>query len=375
MAVSEVALLNIPSRPTELGRIRLGEKGPRGEPRRLTTFRLTSGNRKLLEAAAALYGGKVESWPEAPDEGYWQLRTTSAELDVLIPGAHGSVTQGYELWKGGTLERRCDGTQEQLSGAACMCSDDPAERECELMTRVNVMLPRIPGLGVWRLDTSGWQAATSLPATLGLLVQLTRGAWIPASLRAEQRSKRVRLPSGKTETHRFVVPVLDLPGATVGELAQLAGLTAPVEQLEAGERPIPPTARERVAQRRAAVESAQGGGEPEPQEAAVGDVPTTPTPAAAAEANAPAQGEEVKSAASSPDLDVDIRAEVERVFGDDVVTPTTTELLPLAEFSNWVRDAKIAWPDIERAAKELFPGKTVARLNDEQRGQLKRALL
>ena len=252
-------LLPLQQRVPELGRIRLGEKGTRGEPVRLKTFRLTSGSRPLLEAAAKLYGGTVKQWDGAPDEGFWQLTTASAELDILIPGAAGAVSQSYELWQGGTCERRCDGTTVTTpkGAAACICAAkqlDGPDRECEIMTRIKVMLPRLPGLGVWRLDTGGYMAATTLPSTLTLLAQLSRGTWIPAVLRAEQRSRRVRDDNGKAMTHRFVVPVLDLPGATIGQLAEGAGLT--VNMLEPGEPVAPPTARSRVAEMRAEIEAA-----------------------------------------------------------------------------------------------------------------------
>ncbi|HEY8836390.1 MAG TPA: hypothetical protein VIO16_01665, partial [Dehalococcoidia bacterium] len=227
MVVNAGVLLDIPQRPPELGRIRLGEKAASGAPKRLNTFRLTAASQKLLEAAAVLYGGKVTAWKDAPDEGFYQLTTTVAELDILIPTSVRSVSQAYEHWQGGTCERRCDGYTESISGAPCLCAADGQtgpDRLCEVMTRISVMLPRLPGLGVWRLDTSGWQAATTLPSTLTLLSTLARGSWMAAVLRAEQRSRKTRLPNGKVETHRFVVPVLDLPGTTLGQLVDGAGL-------------------------------------------------------------------------------------------------------------------------------------------------------
>ena len=241
-------LADIPQRTPELGRIRLGEKGPKGEPVRLKTFRLTSHSRALLEAAAKLYGGTVRAWDGAPDEGMWQLTTAASELDVLIPGASGAVSQSRELWKGGTCMRRCDGATVRTpkpEPEPCICralGQEGPDQDCEIVTRFRVILPRVPGLGVWMLTTSGWMAATTLPSTLSLLARMTSGEWIPAVLRAEQRSKRVRQPDGKVLTHRFVVPVLDLPGATIGQLVEGAGLIdAPM--LEAS---TPSTARDRA---------------------------------------------------------------------------------------------------------------------------------
>lgn len=251
-------------RPPELGRIRMGEKSERGAPIRLKTFRLTSGNRALLERAAELYGGKVEEWKDAPDEGMWELTTEASELDIRIPASLAVIGQRYEFWQGGTLERGCDGTTEKVSGQACICAADGLEgpdRVCDIVTRLRVMLPRLPGLGIWRLDTSGYLAATTLPVTVRMLAQLQPGAWIPAVLRAEQRSTKVKLEDGKKQTHRFVVPVLDLPGTTLAQILGEGGSGHETPQLEP---PRPPTAADKVAARRAELEAQAAPAEPGP---------------------------------------------------------------------------------------------------------------
>ena len=124
---------------------------------------------------------------------------------------------------------------------------------CEVMTRISLMLPDVPGLGVWRLDTGGWHAATSLPATIELLKQLSTQPWIPAILRLEQRSKKVR-DGNAVVTHRFAVPVLDLPNITVGKVVARMG-NAEAPRIEAAVRPPQPTAAERVAEKAAAITS------------------------------------------------------------------------------------------------------------------------
>jgi len=243
-------------RVQELGRIRMGERNRSGFPVKLKTFRLTSNDRKVLEAAAGLYGGKVEEWKDAPDEGMWQLTTAASELDILIPRSLRSVSQAWELWQGGTCERRCDGRIEELSEGPCICGParGTSDDVCDIVTRLSVILPRLPGLGVWRLDTGGYGAATTIPATIDLLLALDQRPMVPAVLRAVQQSSKVRDPeTGKVVTHRFVRPQLDAPGITIGQLVG-AG-TEPIAQLEPGERPTPPTAEERVAQRRAAIEA------------------------------------------------------------------------------------------------------------------------
>ncbi len=259
MAIAAAPIEGLTPRVQEIGRIRMGEKNKSGYPVKLKTFRLTSNDKKVLEAAVALYGGKVEPWPDAPDDGMWQVTTAASELDILIPRSLRAISQAWELWQGGTCERRCDGRTEELSGSACICGPDRGSSDefCDVVTRLSVILPRLPGLGVWRLDTGGWGAATTIPATIELLLALDPRPMVPATLRAVQASSKVRGDDGKVVTHRFVRPQLDAPGITIGQLVG-SGATEPVvAQLSAGERPTPPTAEERVAAQRAAIEAAK----------------------------------------------------------------------------------------------------------------------
>jgi hypothetical protein len=231
-----MSLIDVQRRLMELGRIRLGEKGPKGEPRRLTKFRLTSASKPLLDAAAELYGGTVREWKDAPDEGYYELLTETDTLDIVLPpgtvSPDGEIlppySQFYELWSKGGIQRRCDGRTEAIGGTACLC--DPDNRECQVTTRVNVMLPRVPGIGVWRLESKGWNAAVYLPGTLDLLSAASTGGFMKAILRIEQRTVK-----RNGQTRHFTVPVLDLPELTVGQL-----VTTPPTRLEAVNR------RERV---------------------------------------------------------------------------------------------------------------------------------
>ncbi|KKK65751.1 hypothetical protein LCGC14_2970980, partial [marine sediment metagenome] len=196
-----MAIKDIQERYRELGRIRLGQKGAKGEPQKLDTFRLTSPKRVYLEAAGALYGGTVKTWDGAPSGEQWELITDSNELDVLVPPQRITDTQAYALWTAGGLQRRCDGTT-QTNGEPCVC--DAAERECRPVTHLLVMLPQLPDLGVWRLTTTGFNAAAELPETVDLLVALTAaGRALSAVLMIEHRTAKV-----KGVPHRFVVPTL-----------------------------------------------------------------------------------------------------------------------------------------------------------------------
>lgn len=285
-----LALEGLRPKVNEIGRIRLGEKAQSGAPKSLSTFRLTSYDRGVLDAAQAIYGGTVKAWTDAPDPGMFQLITTVAAIDILIPRSLQNVTQSYELWTGGACQRRCDGrlcALPEQDVTPCICAADGktgAERDCEVITRLSVILPRLPGLGVWRLDTGGWHAATTIPSTLELLMALDPRGMVPAVLRAVQRSSK-GVENGRTVTHRFVVPVLDAPGITIGQLVE--GASHDAAQLGDGqpERPAPPTAAERVAARRAQVEATTSAA---PAVAPVVEQQSAPTPAP--EVGAPADG-------------------------------------------------------------------------------------
>lgn len=247
----------ITPRVQEIGRIRMGDKNDRDLPVSLPTFRLTSYDQAVLAVAADLYGSRnnegVKPWADAPTPGMFELVTASKALDILIPRSLQSVTQAWELWSGGVCERRCDGRTEQLSGGPCICGPARGESDdtCDVVTRLSVILPRIPGLGLWRLDTGGYNAATTIPSTLELLLTIDQRAMVPATLRAVERSSKIK-KDGKTITRRFIVPVLDAPGITIGQLVE-SGLG----EAQALPETVPhrPTAAERVAARRAEVEA------------------------------------------------------------------------------------------------------------------------
>lgn len=208
-------LIQIQQGMAEVGRIRLGDKAPgNGAPRKLTTFRLTSANKRALDAAAVLYGGTVRPWADAPSEGQYELITTSTEIKVAIPPVPRLCSQFYETWAAGGCTRRCDGETEMISGEPCKCDpDDDPKKRCKLTTRVSVMLPELPGVGLWRLESHGWNAARTLPGTVALFART--GKFVPAVLRAEQRTEKK-----DNQTRKFVVPVIDFPDFTMAKMIE-----------------------------------------------------------------------------------------------------------------------------------------------------------
>jgi hypothetical protein len=213
-----------------LGRVRLGEKGSKGEPKRLDSFRFTTASQDLINAVASRYGGTPEPWTDAPDgEGYWQVTTEARELNIMLPPVYSAedgsstttLSQWMESWTAAGCARRCDGQTEMLSGAPCLCrplveKDGEDARVCQMTTRVSFLLPDVPGVGVWLLTSHGFNAAVELPGTLELLMRAaSQHAFIEACLRIENRTRK----QPGQPTKRFVVPVIDLPSVTLKQLA------------------------------------------------------------------------------------------------------------------------------------------------------------
>ncbi len=256
-------ILDLQQRMMEKGRIRLGHKvtgvTKAGKnytrPAKLETFKLTSADEATVHDAADLYGGQVEPF----NAGEYGVVTDAVALNViLVPGEMG-WSQWREMWGNKVCHRRCDGVRETISDGPCQCPADPAERAaqaaqgkaCKDTTRLSVMLPDLPGLGLWRLESHGYYAATELAGTIAILSMLAPGTLVRGRLLAEQRSVTRIAPDGTVKTNNFVVPVLDLPDVRLSELVapdggvgvQLEaptrrGLTpVPVAELPEGPRP------------------------------------------------------------------------------------------------------------------------------------------
>lgn len=224
----------------ETGRIRIGQKVPTSNgqrPAKLDTFRLTSADRRRIDQVAEAYGGKVSEW-EAPAGRQWQVITAATSLDVVVPPSEMAFSQWYELWSAGGCQRRCDGVTETIGERPCVCDPElrgRAKDQCDIHTRLSVMLRDLPGLGVWRLDTQGYYAAVELRGAVEVLqLAAGRGALLPARLRLEQRVVKRPGANGKPETRRYAVPVLDI------EVSPAQLLSAGAQPLELAQVALPP---------------------------------------------------------------------------------------------------------------------------------------
>lgn len=204
--MSPTPLIELQRRLAEAGRIRMGEKTEKGAPKRLTTWRITSPTKDLIEQAAGLYGGKPEPW-ESTTGPQWEVVTTASELPVLVMPAY-SLRQSYEFRTSPTLvERRCDG-HEMDDGRPCLCNADGlvGDAACKLITRLTVALPELTTMLGWRLESKGENAARELLASMDLVQGVAPGRpFVPARLRIVERRGNV-----DGQAVRYVVPVIDV---------------------------------------------------------------------------------------------------------------------------------------------------------------------
>ena len=278
-------LLDVQRRGQQIGRIRLGQKvaakDGKMRPVRLDTFRFTTQSRIAAQAIAELYGGEIKDWSNE-----FEVITERDAIGVTVPPRDQVVSQWYEMWNRGGVMRRCSSQVEQLTGGPCQCphADDPTDlaqveaaakerarlaamnppQACKAVTRISVMIPDLPGLGVFRLDTGSYYAAVEI-GDAAALMQAARdqGVFLPAVLRIEHRQ---RVAEGRTK--KFPVPVLEVM-ATFRQIAsgqlEAGGLAAqlppaPGEQqraLTAGSAQSPSTAKPSQSEQTAASLSAQ----------------------------------------------------------------------------------------------------------------------
>jgi hypothetical protein len=247
-------LLDIQRRGQQIGRLRIGQQvraaNRKMRPAKLDTFRFTTQSRHGADAIAELYGGTVRDW-----NGEFEVITTKNAIGVTVPPRDQVVSQWYEMWNKGGCLRRCDSQTDQISGKPCLCphADDPTDLDqveaaanerarlagmnppqaCKVVTRISVMIPDLPGLGVFRLDTGSYYAAVEIGDAAALLqVARDKGVFLPAILRIEQRQ---RIAGGQTK--KFPVPVLEVL-STFREIAsgalEAGGITAQLPPPPAG---------------------------------------------------------------------------------------------------------------------------------------------
>jgi hypothetical protein len=224
-----VPILQLQKRARELGRIRIGQKGPKGQPQKLDRFRLTSYSRPLMEKVSTLYGGEVQDWTPQGGAPQFEVITDAKRIPILVPPQ--PVTQWLETWTAGGCIHRCDGETEMISGEPCDLG--PAHEAAKPTTRLKVVLRDVEGVGVFRLESHGWNAAAELPESALFLAAV--GGYVEGWLALEERVSK-----NEGQTRRFIVPVIDIDVTPAQLLAgqgrvQTPAIAAPAPKaIEAG---------------------------------------------------------------------------------------------------------------------------------------------
>lgn len=247
---------NLPVKFPELARLRLGEKDEEGKMRRLETWRATSHDECLLKAFASVYGGEVTPWDGAPSGEGTQFEVVSEtdSVDVFIP-PNNALSTAYERWGKGGCKRRCDGFRclEAMEGpdgghmeeVECECDDKgwtPGEASdvragaCSVYVRLQVVLPNLPGVGIWLMTSGSINAAMEMPAQYELLTAMNpQSVMVPAELVIEPRTKK---KAWEKFERKFLVPVLR-PSTSLGRLAALAAGQQAADPRALGAAPTP----------------------------------------------------------------------------------------------------------------------------------------
>lgn len=247
-------MLDVQTQAAKHGRIRTGIsviKNGKQRPEKLTRFLITTESRTIADAVAATYGGKVEPFHPmgATQQRGWQVLIEDEEIPVAVPPGQQVVSQWWEMWTAGGLQRRCDGVTASVwegtkdnpkdeQRVPCKCPKDLMDRSaaasqrtpaaCKPSTRLSVILPDIPGSGTFMTESHGLYAAQELAGVASVMAKASAaGVILPAILRLEQR-EGVRRPG--QVTNKFAVPVLQLQNS-LRELESIAGQGPGVSQL------------------------------------------------------------------------------------------------------------------------------------------------
>lgn len=203
-------------RPPRLGKIALGEKGisektGKEYPKEIDYFRLRPDtpsekvNQSIIDKFHGLFGEKPKS------------------IEIMLPMSdREKVFPQYLKWYGGG-GLRCKGDGET---AICMSKDDAktmkaidavdgmpqveclykecpnfGPKKCKEVATLNVLIPKLPGLGVWQITTSSFNSITNINSCLDLIEEIaSRVGMIPLTL--ERRPQEIQHESNGKRSKR-----------------------------------------------------------------------------------------------------------------------------------------------------------------------------
>lgn len=213
----------------ELGRLRTGYSIPNEDPKKRPrpvkskTWVISSHAEHYVNAAANAWGGAVERWqPQGNGAPQFRVITEAEQIEAILPQGD-PLSQANEMWNKGGCVRRCDGETEQISRHPCLCLAQHGpewhllrqdlytkDKVCAATSRLSVVLPDMPDMGVWRVETHSWYAANELAGTVDMVLSGTGGkGLVPVTLRIEPRT---RVAGGQTK--QFPVVVVEIRGVT-----------------------------------------------------------------------------------------------------------------------------------------------------------------
>jgi len=222
-------ILTLQRQARELGRLRTGWSVPNDDPNKRPrpvkskTWVVTSHAEHYVQAAAEAWGGDVECWqPQGNGAPQFRVITNASQIDALLPPGD-PLNQHNEMWTKGGCQRRCDGQTEQITRRPCLCLAEFGEdwhllrqdqyrkdKVCAATSRLNVVLPDMPDVGVWRAETHSFYAANEWGGTVDMVLSGTGGqGLVPVTLRIEPRT---RVAGGQTK--HFPVVVVEVRGIT-----------------------------------------------------------------------------------------------------------------------------------------------------------------
>jgi hypothetical protein len=214
-------ILTLQKRARELGRIRIGQKGDKGQPQKLDRFRITSPAKHIVEKVAELYGGTFREWTPTGGTQQWEVITDATRIPIMVPPQ--PVTQFLETWSAAGCTHRCDGETNYLTGDPCD-TESREHQEARPTTRLNVVLRDVEGVGVFRLESHGWNAAVELPQAAEFLA--AAGGYINGWVSLEQRTSKA-IVNDKPQTRHFMVPIIEIDVTPAELMAGKGRVAAP----------------------------------------------------------------------------------------------------------------------------------------------------
>jgi len=188
----------------------------------LDAWRFTSDREDAIRAVAEIYGGDPHPWSDRTGE--WEVFTEADTLAVQLPAD--PLFAAYELWGSGGCQRRCDGERcvvpvqdpqgGHLDEVDCLCEQEnkePGDKDaCGVTVRLKVVLPDVPGIGVWMLTSGSVYAAMELPGICDLIdgLRMRSGLLIPCHLELQYREEKRPYEKFKRQYH---VPTLHVAGS------------------------------------------------------------------------------------------------------------------------------------------------------------------